>query len=256
MNRREIIPNAEPFFFAGNKIGCLLVHGFTGAPTEMLPLGEYLGEKGYSVLGVRLSGHGTNLDAMARSRWQDWAASVEDGWHQLKSITNQIFVIGLSMGGVLSLISAQKFSPQGIVLMSTPVYLPNKFVENYPGLVKLVSKFYPYIKKGEGNWVNKEAAQRHISYTANPLRSTLELKKLIKRMRRTIPAIKCPTMVMHSRDDNYVSPDHAEILFEALKTEEKEIFWIKDSDHVITRDGDPLIVFDQIDKFIKLHQVN
>ena len=68
MNRREIIPNAEPFFFSGNKIGCLLVHGFTGAPTEMLPLGQFLSDKGYSVLGVRLSGHGTDLDAMVRSR--------------------------------------------------------------------------------------------------------------------------------------------------------------------------------------------
>jgi len=41
-----IIPTAEPFYFPGNKIGCLLVHGFTGTPKEMRWMGEYLGSSG------------------------------------------------------------------------------------------------------------------------------------------------------------------------------------------------------------------
>ena len=44
-----IIPTAEPFFFPGNRIGCLLVHGFTGAPKEMRWMGEYLNQQGYTV---------------------------------------------------------------------------------------------------------------------------------------------------------------------------------------------------------------
>jgi len=251
MNNREIIPNAEPFFFPGNKIGCLLIHGFTGAPTEMLPVGEYLSEAGYTVLGVRLSGHGTNLDAMVRSRWQDWSASVEDGWHLLNSCTDQIFMIGLSMGGLLTLLNAPKFSPQGIITMSTPSYFPNPFIDKYPRLVKLISKFYPYIYKGEGGWVNREAARGHISYSANPVRSTVELKSLITQMKSNIGKISIPTLVMHSKDDKYVTKDHAEKLFELLKTEDKELFWISGSDHVITRDGNPVIVFDKIAEFIK-----
>ena len=43
-----IIKNAEPFYFPGNSTGCLLIHGFSGAPTEMRPLGDFLAEKGYS----------------------------------------------------------------------------------------------------------------------------------------------------------------------------------------------------------------
>jgi carboxylesterase len=49
-----LIKTTEPFFFPGNDTGCLLIHGFTGAPTEMRPLGEFLAGKGYTVLGVRL----------------------------------------------------------------------------------------------------------------------------------------------------------------------------------------------------------
>ena len=54
-----LVKNAEPFFYPGNETGCLLIHGFTGAPTEMQPLGKYLADCGYSVLGIRLAGHGT-----------------------------------------------------------------------------------------------------------------------------------------------------------------------------------------------------
>ncbi|MBI1854527.1 MAG: carboxylesterase, partial [Chloroflexi bacterium] len=65
----QIIPTAEPFFLPGSKTGCLLIHGFTGAPKEMRWMGEYLADKGYSVLGVRLAGHATRPEDMIRSNW-------------------------------------------------------------------------------------------------------------------------------------------------------------------------------------------
>jgi len=88
-----IIPTAEPFFFPGGPTGCLLVHGFTGTPKEMRWLGEYLASRGYSVLGVRLFAHATYPEDMIRARWYDWLASVEDGWHYLSGLTQQIFIL-------------------------------------------------------------------------------------------------------------------------------------------------------------------
>ena len=53
-----ILQGAEPFFLPGSgKSGVLLIHGFTGTPAEMVLLGEYLQQQGYSVLAVRLCGH-------------------------------------------------------------------------------------------------------------------------------------------------------------------------------------------------------
>jgi carboxylesterase len=97
-----IIPTAEPFFFAGNRVGCLLIHGFSGTPKEMRWMGEYLGNLGYSVLGIRLAGHATQPEDMQRMHWQDWLASVEDGYWLLQGSVDQVFLIGLSMGGILS----------------------------------------------------------------------------------------------------------------------------------------------------------
>ncbi|NTV37277.1 MAG: carboxylesterase, partial [Anaerolineaceae bacterium] len=50
---------AEPFLLPGGKVGCLLIHGFTGTPKEMRWWGEDLAGRGYTVLAPRLAGHAT-----------------------------------------------------------------------------------------------------------------------------------------------------------------------------------------------------
>ena len=142
-----IQPRAEPYFFPGNDTGCLLLHGFTGSPTETRWLGEFLAEQGYSVLGVRLSGHGTRPEDLIRMRWRDWLANAEDGWHLLRQSTTRIFVIGLSMGGVLTLSLAARYKAAGIVTMSTPYALdPDPRLR----FAKLISLVIPFQKKGLG----------------------------------------------------------------------------------------------------------
>src|SRR3972149_9091399 len=96
----QIIPTAEPFFLPGeaSKPGCLLIHGFTGAPKEMPGMGEYLAEHGYTILGVRLAGHATRPEDMIRSKYTDWMASVEDGYHLLRGALEKdrhVYLIGL-----------------------------------------------------------------------------------------------------------------------------------------------------------------
>ena len=110
-----IIKNAEPFFFPVNTTGCLLIHGFSASPTEMQPLGDFLAGKRYTVLGIRLAGHGTRMSDLQRMQWQDWYMSVLDGWHLLKSITKKHILIGLSTGGALALYHATLFPVQGVV---------------------------------------------------------------------------------------------------------------------------------------------
>ena len=59
MPETNIMQGAEPFFFEGNEVGCLVSHGFTGTTQSMRFLGEYLaGEGGLTVVGPRLEGHG------------------------------------------------------------------------------------------------------------------------------------------------------------------------------------------------------
>ena len=199
------MPGAEPFFLPGQgqkgQTGCLLIHGFTGAPAEMRWLGEDLQRRGYSVLGVRLTGHGTDPQDMVRARWGDWVASAEDGWHLLSGQVKRVFLVGLSMGGVLSLHLATRFPAAGVVAMSVPYQFPNPLALRLQALLPILSKIYPMQSKTQEGWFDKQAAASHISYPQNPVRSGYELIKLIANLRQRLPQVQAPTLVIHSQND-------------------------------------------------------
>ena len=246
-----IIPTAEPFFFPGNKIGCLLTHGFTGSPVEMRWLGEYLAEQGFTVLGVRLAGHATNPDDMIRTRYQDWMHSVEDGYHLLRGITDQVVLVGLSMGGVLSLLMATKLNVAGVIAMSAPYKLDDPRIQ----YAKAASRTVKFIPKGDdepgSGWFDKDAWRGQVSYPENPVRSVAELDALMAEMRAALPTLNVPTLLVHSRNDTYVPQDSMDNIYAALTLTDKEKMWVTQSGHVIPREPAKAEVFPKIADFVR-----
>ena len=251
----QLIPTAEPFFFLGDrsKPACLLIHGFTGTPKEMRWMGEYLNGQGYTCLGVRLAGHATIPEDMIRSRWTDWTASVEDAYSLLYGVTEQIYFLGLSMGGVLSLLMSTWLKVRGVVAISTPYKLRDDPRLSY---VKLISKFIPFMPKtneapGSG-WFDKEAWQDNVSYPQNPVLSVGELNKLLGEMREALPKVNVPVMLIHSKDDRYVLPENMELLDSALiNASDKTKLYVTGSGHVVTRDAARQQVFESAVGFIQ-----
>lgn len=251
----QIIPTTEPFFLPGDssKPACLLIHGFTGTPKEMRWMGEFLNGQGYTCLGIRLAGHATQPDDMVRSRWTDWVASVEDGYQLLHGINPNIVLIGLSMGGVLSLLMSARLDVKGVVAMSTPAHLP----KDYPlWFIELISKLLPYRRKSDAppgsTWFDKASYQEHIAYPMNPVRSTAELKKLILEMRAALPQVTAPVLLIHSKDERYILWQNAEKIFaDLVNTQDKTKLYITGSGHVITRDASRQQVFQAALEFIQ-----
>ena len=213
----QIIATAEPFLFPGSKTGCLLIHGFTGAPKEMRWMGEYLADQGYSVLGIRLAGHATRPEDMIRSRWTDWPASVEDGYQLLRGLADHIYLVGLSMGGILSLLMSTRLDVKGVVAISTPYQLANDWRLNYLEFLSLLQPYLPKVKGPPGSgWVDQEARKEHVSYPQNPVRSIAELNKLTAKMRAALPDVRVPVLLIHSKNDKYVLPENMELIYAAL----------------------------------------
>lgn len=250
----QIIPTAEPFFLLGkpDQPACLLIHGFTGAPKEMRWMGDYLNGQGFTCLGIRLAGHATRPKDMVRSRWTDWTASVEDGYHLLCGVSDRVFLVGLSMGGVLSLLMSTRLDVRGVVVMSTPFELP----ANYPAWqMKLMSYFKSYIRKNKGEpgegWFDRDAFASHISYPLNPIRSAAELQIMLGRMRLSLPKISVPVLLIHSQDDSYVAPENMPRIYQRLTTSDREMLWVTGSGHVVTRDAARGQVFAAAAAFIR-----
>ncbi len=250
----QIIPTTEPFFFPGGRTGVLLIHGFTGTPREVRWMGEYLNQQGYTCLGIRLNGHATHPEDMRRSRWTDWTASVEDGFHLLSGSVDRIFLTGLSMGGVLSLLMSTQFAERiaGVVAMSTPYHLP----QDYPlWLLRLYSKFVRYAPKSNetpgASWFDKTAYADHVSYPYNPMRSVVELKLLLLEMQAALPNVRKPVMLIHSKNDRYVLPENMERIHAGLvNAPDKTKLYVTGSGHVVTRDAARHQVFEATRDFI------
>ena len=251
----QIIPTAEPFLFLGepSKPACLLIHGFTGTPKEMRWMGEFLNQQGYTCLGIRLAGHATEPEDMIRSNWTDWTASVEDGYHILRGVTDNIFFVGLSMGGVLSLIMSARLAVRGVVALSTPYKLPDD-----PRLkhVDWISKIISYLPKsaeepGTG-WFDQEAWKDHISYPRNPIRSIGQLDRLLAAMRAALPQVRVPVLLIHSKNDSYVLPDNIELIYaDLLNASDKTKLYVTGSGHVVPRDAARQQVFQYALEFIQ-----
>lgn len=118
-----IIKGAEPFFLPGGPHGVLLIHGFTGMPAEMLLLGRYLQEKGFTVLCMRLAGHGTTPEDMAHTDAADWFDSVCDGYAILSGCTEKISVVGHSMGGLMALMLSAQKEIYRTVTLAAPIFI-------------------------------------------------------------------------------------------------------------------------------------
>ncbi len=219
-------------------------------------MGEYLNGRGYTVLGVRLSGHATRPADMLRSHWQDWLLSVEDGYDLLRSCTERIYLAGLSMGGVLSLTYAARAGRgaeriRGVVAMSTPYALPDDWRLKF---VKPLSLFKPYLAKNDGTpgsgWFG-DAWQQHVSYPRNPVRAIGELDRLLAAMRLGLPGLTLPVLLIHSRDDDYVIRDSAQRIYADLGSADKQLMWIEGSGHVITEEPQREAVFRAATDFIE-----
>ncbi len=219
-------------------------------------MGEYLNrELGYTCLGVRLAGHATRPKDMIRSLWTDWTASVEDGYNLLRGATDNIYLVGLSMGGALSLLMSTRLDVKGIVIMSAPYVMP----EEHPAWqIKLYSYFRTYLPKTNGKsgtgWFDTEGFKGHVSYPLNPIRSAAELKILLDKMRVALPKVTVPVLLVHSKDDAYVLPENMEKIYAglvALHAPDKTKLYVTGSGHVVTRDAARQQVFEAARDFIK-----
>ena len=244
----HLMRGAKPFLFPRGRTGCLLLHGFTAAPHEVVRLGAHLANNGYTTLGPRLAGHGTSLDDLARTRWPDWLASAEDGLHLLRGMCDRIVLMGMSMGGLLSVLLAADQPPAGLVLMSTPITLLQSPIRPW---LKPLSLIVPRVRKGPPDWYDPSVNAERVAYSAYSTRAAAEVQDLTAQARATLPLVTVPTLIIHSRNDTFVVPANAELLLSELGARDKKLLMVDGSNHLITLDAARQQVFQAAQSFVR-----
>jgi len=215
------------------------VHGFTASPAEMRPLAERLYMEGYIVLGVRLKGHGTSpWDMKARNR-QDWSDSVMRARRILEGLCEDVAMVGFSMGGLLSLVSAAQYPLRlaGVATVCAPTKLRDKammlveLVHHVNRLVSVISS-----ESQVKNFHLSAPEHPNVNYRHMPISSLHELDHLIGETERILKDVKCPALVMQSTGDPTVVPESADEIYEALGSSVKELVMIESDIHGIVYD--------------------
>ncbi|MDQ0298030.1 carboxylesterase [Salibacterium salarium] len=224
-----VIEGAESFYFEGNETGVLVIHGFTGTPQSMRPLGETFHQAGFTVFGPRLAGHGTHYEDLEQTSYMEWCNTVEEGYHFLKETCRNIYIVGFSMGGTLTLHVAEQFpSVKGIILINAAIDVPAMHPDAVPD-VQFVETEIPDIKQED---------VYEITYEKTPVQSLSQIQKLMKEQREKLPTIHVPTRIFVSDVDHVVPPSNSEYIYNHLASENKRLIRMHDSYHVAPLDND------------------
>ncbi|CAH0345312.1 alpha/beta fold hydrolase [Bacillus sp. CECT 9360] len=237
-----ILQGAEPFYFAGNKVGILVIHGFTGSTQSMRPLGEAYAKAGYTVCGPRLKGHGTHYEDMEGTSYHDWIASVEEGFQWLKQRCDTIFVTGLSMGGTLTLYLAENHPDiKAVIPINAAIDIPNMAAVQHSD-VRYLDAIGSDIKNPDS---------KELAYEKTPIRSVKEIVKLMSGVKENLDKIGCPALIFVSKEDHVVPPSNSQEIYDEISSETKQLYDLENSYHVATLDNDQSFIIEKTLKFIK-----
>ncbi len=238
-----VVPGAEPWSADGDGTGILLVHGFTGSPASMTPWARELAAKGWTVRVPRLPGHGTQWQDMNLTTWHDWYAEVDGAFRELQGRCSRVFVMGLSMGGTLTLRLAEDAGDAvaGIVLVNPSVH--SERIDRF--LLPLAQRFIPSFP-GISNDIAKPG-QDEIAYRRIPLKAAYSLSHLWQLTKADIGKVTAPVLLLHSATDHVVEPSNAAFVLANVSSADTTEVVLPDSYHVATLDYDaPVIVRDSI----------
>jgi carboxylesterase len=231
-----VLPDCEPWSSpGGGPHGALVLHGFTGSPVSMRPLAEALADAGFAVELPRLPGHGTDPADLALTSWTDWLAEAERALATLRARVpeGRVVVAGLSMGGALTLALAETHADlAGIVVINAPVQAPPELAE---GLAQMLAGGVEVIDSIGGDIADPDADEA--SYDATPLRPLLSMLEAGVDVRDRIGEVRCPALVITSRQDHVVNPEDSDVVAAALGGPVERL-WLEKSFHVATLDYD------------------
>ena len=223
MHRQETATaDPAPFFIRPgqpNGLGVLLIHGLLASPAELKDYGHYLANQGFTVLGIRLKGHGTSPYALRDVSYEQWFASVRRGFNILRVYCPKLFVIGFSTGGALALKLAAENHAEilGLVVVSVPIKFVNPafmlvpLLYNTNALVHWVSSL-----EGVKPFIDNPPEHPDINYRNTPVRALYELRRLIQHMEALLPDIETPSLVLYADGDPVVLPESAGTVYKKL----------------------------------------
>jgi carboxylesterase len=229
-----VLPGAEPYSVTGDARGALVLHGFTGNPQSMRGLALALADAGFTVELPLLPGHGTDISDMLPTRWKDWSEAAEAAFDELAARSDSVVVVGLSMGGMLSVWLAERRPEIAAIAVVNPLIAPPD--ADTLAFVASMIENGDEVAPGIGSDIAMEGAVES-AYPGLPLRAALSLFAAASEVEAELESVICPVLVFTSVQDHVVDPTSSDILAARVKGPVERVT-LERSYHVATLDYD------------------
>lgn len=231
-NRTRILEADNP------RGGVLLLHGLSDSPYSLRALGERLHAEGYTVVWLRVPGHGTNPRALAEVTWQDWTSAVQiavRGLRELVPADLPLTLAGYSNGGALSLhyvlssIEDAKLPAIKAILLFSPMI----GVSPLARITRLYHAVGLFSQNEKSKWSSIFAEIDPYKYSSWPMNANVQAWGVTKAVEKKLAALEKankmrempPILAMQSVvDSTVVVTKLITVLFDRLKSEESELF--------------------------------
>ena len=244
-----ILPGGGAYWFEGNEVGCLLVHGFTGTPQNVRPLADYLARRGLAVSAPRMPGHGTTVADLDKTGPQDWLGAAEQALNELKERCSTVFVAGISMGGTLTLELARRHPElAGVVVMAAPVQAMEALQPLVDDPDRPVTVPAPWATVGV---LTQDVGVGGIAYLEMPLGALERGMGLTSQVRQGLGDVTVPTLLIYGDADQVVDKANGPFALAGIKAIDKRLLALPDSSHEVTLDVDRERVMVEVYDFIR-----
>jgi carboxylesterase len=248
--------DTSEFFFPGEGVSALLIHGLMGTPYEMRWLGEQLAAAGVRVRGVRLKGHAQGPEELGASTYDGWYESVVQGFEDLRQYGDPNVVVGLSAGAVLGarLTIDQRESVAGLAMLAPAFFLPWATTIGLRAVQKLGSLAqHIYIRSNSTSDIHDAVAREvHPTMRLFPLSAPINLLDLSAVVRGRLDRVTQPALAIYSRQD-HTCPLQRNMPFvtKHLGSAERRDVILEESYHVIAVDSEKQRVATEVAAFIE-----
>jgi carboxylesterase len=240
--REKSEPFLKMYYEHPSPKGVLLIHGLGASPNEMRELADLLEKEGYTVIGVRLAGHGEGLELLESTTWQDWYESVEYDYALLDYLTDETYVVGISTGSSLALVLASEKEFDGLITIAPAIVMKD-------WKLNFISLFKHFKRYSQREHLNDE---EKITYDAAvPTESAYQLMKLIDIAKQRFGKVEEPILIMQATNDPRVKKESAQFVYNNVASADKELLWFESDKHVITSGPEKEKVFKEVIGFLE-----
>ncbi|MDX9719683.1 MAG: alpha/beta fold hydrolase [Myxococcota bacterium] len=252
-HHRNYIPQTVPVppLPRHEKLGVLLLHGFTSGLRTVSGLLPYLEKQGIPYRMPVLRGHSGFYTDLEGVTWKDWYEDAETALLDLAKEVDKVAVVGLSMGGLVALNLGMKHEDKVAAVVTLAAAL--RFKDPLAGTVPVLSKFIEsWPSPNAFNDLSLKAKSEN--YERFMTSAFASLYAFARETESNLHRLRVPVCVLHSKKDQVIAPVAANIIYRDVSSMHREIHWFFQSGHEMGQDLEAEKVFETVMAYLEKHR--